>query len=63
MTQADFDKLPALLSAYQVILVLGCNEKTLRKIRESKPDIAVMVRGMQRHRYLKAKVAELARLR
>jgi hypothetical protein len=63
MTQEDFDKLPLLLSATQTMHAVGCNEETLKNLRESNPELATVLPGMTHHRYVKAVVARLAKLK
>lgn len=62
MTQKEFDALPLLLKPEQAMEALGCNEDTLRILREGTPGIAIRLPGMKHHRYLKANIALLAKV-
>lgn len=50
-----------LLTASQAMSLLGIRSKaTLRKIRQSKPGVAVVIPGMRQHRYVRRILIEAA---
>lgn len=52
-----------LLTASQAMELLGIRSKrTLRRIRESKPGVAVVIPGMRHHRYVRRILIQAARL-
>ena len=62
MTQDQFNKLPLLLHAREVCVVLGCTKHTLRELRQAYPDLAVRLKAMKHWRYRKVIVARLAQI-
>lgn len=55
----QFDHLPELLRAAQVMEILGVCDKRLRKMRECDKTLVARLPGMRQVRYRKARVLEL----
>ena len=61
MRADEFWRMPLLLRPWQVMEVLGLDKQGLRRLREARPDIALRLPGAREWRYVKEKIAELAK--
>lgn len=59
MSIDDFNKLPELVRGGAVKKLLNLNDRDLRALRESKPEIVVNLPGQSQPRYRRRLVAEM----
>jgi hypothetical protein len=59
MSEAEFGRLPMLLTPGQARAVLGCTKATLRVLRGENTGLGVRLKGMRHWRYRKSAVKQL----